>query len=247
MDPFVVIIPARYQSSRLPGKPLLEIAGQPMIAHVIDRAKESGAADIVVATDHVEIAETVRALGTRVCMTREDHASGTDRLAEVVVTERFADEQIVVNLQGDEPLMPPGLLQQVADLLGNEPRASIATLCTPITEPDELQNPNVVKVVTEYNGRALYFSRAPIPFDREGQIDQLQMVAQRHLGLYAYRAGFLKRYNTLPASPLERLEHLEQLRALQAGDWIQLAQAACLPGPGVDTIDDLLKVEAGLR
>ena len=247
MHAFVVIIPARYQSSRLPGKPLREIAGKPMIAHVIDRAKESGADDIVVATDHTEIAKTVRSLGTRVCMTRDDHISGTDRLAEVVIAEQFADDQIVVNLQGDEPLMPAALLEQVVGLLDNEPRAAIATLSTAIPDSDALNDPSVVKVVTANNGRALYFSRAPIPWDREGNSPAHVITAQRHLGLYAYRANFLKRYNALPPSPLEQLEHLEQLRALQAGDWIQVAQANCLPGPGVDTFEDLLKVEAKLQ
>lgn len=247
MQPFIVIIPARYQSSRLPGKPLREIGGRPMIAHVIDRAKESGAADIVVATDHDDIADAVQQLGTRVCMTREDHVSGTDRLAEVVMQEQLADDVIVVNLQGDEPLMPAILLEQVNRLLETEPRAAISTLSTPIADLDELQNPNVVKVVTERNGRALYFSRAPIPWDREGDTPLLTTIAQRHLGLYAYRAGFLKRYGDLPASPLEQLEHLEQLRALQAGEWIQVAQASLLPGPGVDTMDDLRVVEAQLQ
>lgn len=247
MHPFIVIIPARYQSSRLPGKPLREIGGRPMIAHVIDRAKESGAADIVVATDHDDIASAVQQLGTRVCMTREDHVSGTDRLAEVVMQEQLADDVIVVNLQGDEPLMPAILLEQVKRLLEIEPRASISTLSTPIADLDELQNPNVVKVVTEGNGRALYFSRAPIPWDRDGNSPLLTTLAQRHLGLYAYRAGFLKRYGDLPASPLEQLEHLEQLRALQAGEWIQVAQASRLPGPGVDTMDDLRVVEAQLQ
>lgn len=247
MHPFIVIIPARYQSSRLPGKPLREIGGRPMIAHVIDRAKESGAADIVVATDHDDIADAVQQLGTRVCMTREDHVSGTDRLAEVVMQEQLADDVIVVNLQGDEPLMPAILLEQVNRLLETEPQAAISTLSTPIADLDELQNPNVVKVVTERNGRALYFSRAPIPWDREGNSSLLTTIAQRHLGLYAYRAGFLKRYGDLPASPLEQLEHLEQLRALQAGEWIQVAQASLLPGPGVDTMDDLRVVEAQLQ
>lgn len=247
MHPFIVIIPARYQSSRLPGKPLREIGGRPMIAHVIDRAKESGAADIVVATDHDDIASAVQQLGTRVCMTREDHVSGTDRLAEVVMQEQLADDVIVVNLQGDEPLMPAILLEQVKRLLEIEPRASISTLSTPIADLDELQNPNVVKVVTEGNGRALYFSRAPIPWDRDGNSPLLTTLAQRHLGLYAYRAGFLKRYGDLPASPLEQLEHLEQLRALQAGEWIHVAQASRLPGPGVDTMDDLRVVEAQLQ
>lgn len=247
MIPFVVIIPARYHSSRLPGKPLREIRGRPMIAHVLDRAVESGAVEIIVATDHAEIAATVKNLGMRVCMTREDHASGTDRLAEVVVTEEIDDAQIIVNLQGDEPLMPADLLAQVATLLHKQPRASIATLSTEMTDIQTFMDPNVVKVVTDQTGRALYFSRAPIPWERNDQRTRQLVAAQRHLGLYAYRAGFLRRYSTLPTSPLEQLEQLEQLRALQAGEWIQVAKAVSLPGPSVDTPEDLATVEDALK
>lgn len=246
MIPFSVIIPARYQSSRLPGKPLRDIAGRPMIAHVLDRARESGASNIIVATDHVGIAQVVEALGAKVCMTREDHLSGTDRLAEVVDREGFSESDIVVNLQGDEPLMPASLLTQVADLLHKKPQASIATLSSPMPDSQMLEDSNIVKVVTTHHGRALYFSRAPIPWDRSQRSGYSLQVAQRHLGLYAYRADFLKRVAALPPSPLEALEQLEQLRALQAGEWIEVAEAICPPGQGVDTIDDLKRVEAML-
>ena len=244
MIPFIVIIPARYQSTRLPGKPLREIAGRPMIAHVIDRARESGASRIIVATDHAGIAQVVEGLGARVCMTRDDHFSGTDRLAEVVDIAGLSGTDIVVNLQGDEPLMPAPLLDQVAGLLHEKPQASIATLSSPMTEAAMMDDPNIVKVVATHHGRALYFSRAPIPWDRSQSNSNALQAAQRHLGLYAYRADFLKRVAMLPPSPLEQLEQLEQLRALQAGEWIEVAEAIRPPAQGVDTLEDLQRVEA---
>ena len=245
--PFTVIIPARYGSTRLPGKPLLALAGEPVIAHVWRRARDSGAARVIVATDDERIAETVTDMAGEVCLTRADHQSGTDRLAEVVARLDLPAEAIVVNLQGDEPLMPPELLKQVANMLAAEPRAAIATLAAPVEDIDMLHDPHAVKLIADAEGRALYFSRAPIPWDREGAPARQLQAARRHLGVYAYRAGFLQRYPTLPPSPLEALEQLEQLRALAAGEWIQVAEAAVEPGHGIDTAADLMTAEARIR
>ncbi|MDR9405983.1 MAG: 3-deoxy-manno-octulosonate cytidylyltransferase [Spiribacter sp.] len=248
MSAFTVMIPARFAASRLPGKPLRELAGRPIITHVCERAHESGAERVIVATDDPRIADAVGHQAVEVFMTHTDHRSGTDRLAEVVTTEQLADDQIIVNLQGDEPLMPPRLLEQVARSLGQAPRAAMATLATPIGDSAEHTNPNVVKVVSDHHGRALYFSRAPIPHERAALADQPHgPQAMRHLGIYAYRVSFLRRYASLPASPLEALEQLEQLRALQAGEWIQVTQADQLPGPGIDTEADLQAAEAQLN
>lgn len=244
MSAFTIIIPARHGASRLPGKPLREIAGAPMIRHVWERARESGAERVIVATDDARIAEAVQAFGGEARMTRSDHASGTDRLAEVARAEALAPETVVVNLQGDEPLMPPALLAQVAGMLEAAPAAAMATLATPVRDAAELENPNVVKVVAAADGRALYFSRAPIPWDRDGRAAERLAAARRHLGIYAYRVAFLQRYPTLAPAPLERLEQLEQLRALANGEHIQVADAATLPGPGVDTAEDLKRVAA---
>ncbi|PWG63230.1 3-deoxy-manno-octulosonate cytidylyltransferase [Sediminicurvatus halobius] len=242
MTAFTVIIPARYGASRLPGKPLRQIAGAPMIRHVWERARESGAERVLVATDDARIADVVSAFGGEARLTSADHASGTDRLAEVAAREALAGESIVVNLQGDEPLMPPTLLAQVAEVLAMAPDAAMATLATPLGDSAELDNPNVVKVVTGTDGRALYFSRAPIPWDRDGAPAERLALARRHLGIYAYRVAFLHRYPGLPATALERLEQLEQLRALANGERIQVADARTSPGPGVDTPEDLERV-----
>ncbi|MDR9455025.1 MAG: 3-deoxy-manno-octulosonate cytidylyltransferase [Spiribacter salinus] len=247
MTSFTVIIPARYGSTRLPGKPLLPLAGRPVIAHVWQRAIDSGADRVIVATDDSRIADAVKPLGGQVCLTRGDHPSGTDRLAEVVAREGMDADTIIVNLQGDEPLMPPALLAQVADALAKEPRAAMATLCAPITDTDSLHDPHTVKVLRDHRGRALYFSRAPIPWDREGKTGLQLAAARRHLGIYAYRSGFLARYVGIPASPLEQLEQLEQLRALEAGEWIQVVDAITTPGPGIDTAADLLAAEKQLN
>lgn len=247
MTAFTVVIPARYGASRLPGKPLRELAGAPMIRHVWERARESGAGRVLVATDDRRIADAVAAFGGEARLTAPDHASGTDRLAEVAATEALAGESIVVNLQGDEPLMPPTLLAQVAEVLAAAPDAAMATLATAIADAAELANPNVVKVVTGSDGRALYFSRAPIPWDRDGRPSERLAAARRHLGIYAYRVAFLHRYPTLPPTALERLEQLEQLRALASGERIQVADARSAPGPGVDTAEDLERVADLLR
>jgi len=241
---FLVIIPARYASERLPGKPLREIAGKTMIQHVYERAMASGAAGVVVATDDERIEKTVKSFGGDVCMTASTHRSGSERLAEVVALRGYPDEQIIVNLQGDEPMMPPELIRQVAqDLHGNR-EADLATLCSRIHSAAELFDPHAVKVVLDAAGYALYFSRAPIPWDRDAfaiATDQLSENSEhyRHVGLYAYRAGYLTYYTALPPSPLERLESLEQLRVLWHGGRIHVAVAERSPGHGVDTPADL--------
>ncbi len=241
---FRVVIPARWGSSRLPGKPLAVLAGQPMIYHVHRLALDAGATEVLVATDDDRIRLACEAFGAMVEMTSIEHASGTDRLAEVAKRRSFAPRDIVVNLQGDEPLMPPALVAQVAALLEHTPQADIATLSTPITRREDYLDPNVVKVVSRDDGAALYFSRAPIPWHRDGagadiSSQQAFLGAQRHLGLYAYRSEALQGIAALPASPLEIAEKLEQLRAMQAGFRIQVAVASVLPGPGVDTPADL--------
>lgn len=246
---FHVIIPARYASSRLPGKPLLPIAGKPMLQHVYERAQSCGAATVVVATDDQRIADAVAGFGGQVCMTSSEHQSGTDRLAEASAQLGLAEEAVVVNLQGDEPQMPPELLQQVAALLADHPQADMATLSTRIHTAAELFDPHVVKVISNARGEALYFSRAVIPWDRDAfavTTEELPAAAlhYRHLGIYAYRAGFLARYSALTSCELERMESLEQLRVLWHGGTIQVAEARCVPGHGVDTMADLERVRA---
>ncbi len=249
---FRVVIPARHAASRLPGKPLLPLAGRPMIAHVHDCARQSGAQSVIIATDDARIEAAATAFGAEVRMTADTHRSGTDRLAEVVASEGWPDETIVVNLQGDEPLMPPACIRQVAEALAAHADADVATLCTPIHHPAELFDPHVVKVVRDARERALYFSRAPIPWHRDefaGDPDTLPADTPflRHIGLYAYRAGFLRDYVTADPAPLELAESLEQLRVLWYGGRIVVPVAAALPGPGVDTPDDLARVERILR
>lgn len=244
---FIIAIPARYQSSRLPGKPLLEIGGKPMIQHVYEQASSSGATAVIVATDDDRIKDSCESFGARVCMTRTDHTSGTERLAEVAEQLGWSDDQIVVNLQGDEPMMPATLVRQVAADLEQFKQASIATLMTPITGSEEHFDPNVVKVVTDSDGYALYFSRAPIPWARDQYCLEPGKVAEsayRHLGLYAYRSQFLRIYPTLNPSVFEKVESLEQLRALHHGYRIHLSIASELPGRGVDVEEDLEAVRA---
>lgn len=243
-----IVIPARYASSRLPGKPLIEIAGRPMLAWVVERARRTQASEVIVATDDERIAAVARALSVSVEMTAVHHASGTDRIAEVATRRGWLDEDVVVNLQGDEPTMPAALVEQVARLLQDHPTAAIATLSTPIGDLAALRDPNVVKVVTDRAGRALYFSRAPIPWDRDDPQRSAAGVsaAHRHLGLYAYRVGALRRLASSPPSPLETLEKLEQLRALDLGLEIRVAQAMALPGPDVNTPEDLARAAAAL-
>jgi 3-deoxy-manno-octulosonate cytidylyltransferase (CMP-KDO synthetase) len=242
---FRIAIPARYGSSRLPGKPLMQLAGKPMLEHVWLRACESGADEVVVATDDDRIAEAAAGFGAEVCMTRADHASGTDRLAEVATTRGWSDDAIIVNLQGDEPLTPPGALARVASDLAAWTDASIATLATPISDPALVADPNVVKVVVDEAGFALYFSRAPIPYRRPGS-GAHDPPDRRHIGIYAYRGGFLRRYGELSPSPLERAEQLEQLRAMANGYRIHVSDTEWSPAGGVDVAEDLARVEAAL-
>ncbi len=248
---FRVVIPARYASTRLPGKPLRLLAGKPMIQHVYERARASGAAGVVIATDDERIRDVARAFGATVCMTAADHRSGTDRIAEVASRENFAPDEVVVNLQGDEPLVPEALIRQVAENLAARPDASIATLSARLSTVAELFDPNVVKVVSDAAGFALYFSRAPIPWDRDRFGKETRAGALsgywRHIGMYAYRARFLKAYQQWPPCGLEQVESLEQLRALWHGHRIHVAEALADSVPGVDTEDDIARVEALLR
>lgn len=253
LPPFNVVIPARFGATRLPGKPLLTIAGRTLIERVLQRARASAAAEVVIATDDPRIAAVASALGADLAMTRADHASGSERIAEVVAARGWPEGTIVVNVQGDEPCLPAGLIDQVAGALAADPKADMATLATPITDAAELFDPNCVKLVTGADGAALYFSRAPIPWQRGafGPGQPPAVLPQdtpflRHLGLYAYRAGFLGRYVRWPASPLELAESLEQLRVLWHGGRIAVALATARPGPGVDTAEDLARAAAWL-
>lgn len=245
--PFSVVIPARYASSRFPGKPLADIAGKPMVVRVASQAIKSGAREVIVATDHPEIARVVKAHGFEVMMTRLDHATGTDRLAEVAAKRRFGVRHVVVNVQGDEPLIPPALIRSVAASLTAHPSAAIATACYPIKTAAEFANSNVVKVVLDKAGYALYFSRAPIPYARDAfanGIHQLppDLPAYRHLGIYAYRCGFLNIFNKMRPVFIEKFEALEQLRAMAYGHRISVAITRSAPHPGVDTPADLARI-----
>lgn len=245
---FKVVIPARFASTRLPGKPLLDLGGKPMVVRVAERAALSGAAEVLVATDDAAVEAAVRAYGIDVLLTRADHPSGTDRLAEVVALRGWAPETLVVNVQGDEPLIDPGLVARTAHQLAAS-GAAIATVAHPIVDAADFFNPNVVKVVCRADGDALYFSRAPIPYARDhfareggGETLPAEFPALRHVGLYAYRASFLQAYATLAPSPLERFESLEQLRALWHGYRISVALSDEMPAPGVDTPEDAARV-----
>lgn len=243
---FTVIIPARYASSRLPRKPLLDICGKPMIQHTWQQAIQAGATRVIIATDHPEILQVATNFGAEVCLTSENHNSGTERLAEVVEKMAISDDEVIVNVQGDEPLIPPIIINQIAENLIKS-NANMATLAVKLTTKEELFNPNVVKTLSDKNGFALYFSRAPIPYGRDFFADcDDKFVAQqnylRHIGIYAYRAGFIKQYVNWVPTPLEQLESLEQLRALWYGERIHLDIAKQAPEVGVDTQEDLDKV-----
>lgn len=239
---FHILIPARLASTRLPRKPLADLAGRPLVVRVCERAEAAGAASVHVATDSEEIAEVVRAAGHGVVMTRSEHATGTDRLAEAAGQLGLSAQEIVVNLQGDEPEMPADCLVQVAGLLGRHPDAPMATLWRSLDSEAEWRNPNVVKLVVGRSGQALYFSRGPVPHVRDGGWPESE--ARAHLGLYAYRVAALVEWASLPPAALERLESLEQLRALSAG-WTILAERAVAPVPaGIDTPDDLAAARA---
>lgn len=247
---FVVVIPARFESSRLPGKVLADIAGKPMIQWVVEKALASGAEQVIVATDNDEVARVVESFGGEVCKTRADHQSGTERLAEVMETYQFADDQVIVNVQGDEPFIPVENIAQVAANLSNQSQARMATLAMAITDVAEALNPNAVKVLCDKSGYAMYFSRATIPYDRErflnnDNIDEIGDFYLRHIGIYAYRAGFIKDYVQWPTSQLEQIESLEQLRVLWQGEKIHVAVAKTrLEVEGVDTPEDLEKARA---
>nr|VFJ90211.1 MAG: 3-deoxy-manno-octulosonate cytidylyltransferase (CMP-KDO synthetase) [Candidatus Kentron sp. H]VFJ92398.1 MAG: 3-deoxy-manno-octulosonate cytidylyltransferase (CMP-KDO synthetase) [Candidatus Kentron sp. H]VFJ98988.1 MAG: 3-deoxy-manno-octulosonate cytidylyltransferase (CMP-KDO synthetase) [Candidatus Kentron sp. H] len=247
---FTIVIPARYASTRLPGKPLLAIAGKPMLEHVHAHALASGAARVIIATDDERIRTAALGFGAEVRMTSPAHASGTERIAEVVAILKEPDHGIVVNVQGDEPLLPPGLMRQVARDLSDHPGGDVATLCERITDGETLFDPAVVKVVMDWKGDALYFSRAPIPWDRDHfatRPDALPPegahgpVYHRHIGIYAYRAAFLRDYAARPHCPLEKVEALEQLRVLYDGGKIHVGKAVEPPGFGVDTPADLMR------
>jgi 3-deoxy-manno-octulosonate cytidylyltransferase (CMP-KDO synthetase) len=254
--PFRIVIPARYASTRLPGKPLADICGKPMIVRVLERVSSAGAQEVCVATDHAGVRDAVLAAGGEVVMTRADHPSGTDRLAEVAMLRGWNEDDIVVNVQGDEPLIDPAVIAAVAAGLAADAESAIATAAHALGGMDEAFNPNVVKVVCDAAGRALYFSRAPIPWARDafaagrdalpGGLPQgLPML--RHVGLYAYRAGFLRCHAELAPSPIEQWEALEQLRALWHGYRIRVLELAAAPPAGVDTPEDLARVRQSFR
>jgi 3-deoxy-manno-octulosonate cytidylyltransferase (CMP-KDO synthetase) len=250
---FYVVIPARYASTRLPAKPLKEIAGKPMIQHVYERACESAAAGVIIATDDERIESAAKSFGARVVMTSPDHNSGTDRLQEVTSKLGLLPTDIVVNVQGDEPLIPPAVINQVANNLATNNFASVATLSEPIHNLEDFRNPNIVKVVADQMGRALYFSRAPIPWPRDyfaqaNVVDlPAQFPAQRHIGIYAYRIALLDRFVTWPQAQLEKIESLEQLRVLANGESIHIDEACTQVPGGVDTEADLLRIKALLE
>lgn len=243
---FKAVIPARYASTRLPGKPLLDIAGRPMVIRVADQALKSGAAAVIIASDDDRVLQLAKAFHIQALMTRESHASGTDRIAEVVQSLAWADDEIVVNVQGDEPLIDPQLIHEVAQTLARNQQAVMATACHLIHTKADLLNPNYVKVVFDAEGHALYFSRAPIPYPRDAASDEA-IEAYRHIGIYAYRVSFLKQYAQLAATRLEKIECLEQLRVLHHGFKIAVAVTANIPAGGVDTQQDLDHVRALLQ
>lgn len=250
--PFRIVIPARHASTRLPAKPLADICGKPMIVRVLERVRAAGAVEVCVATDHEGVRDAVLAAGGEVVMTRPDHPSGTDRLAEVALLKGWGEDDIVVNVQGDEPLIDPRIVSAVAESLAADPQAAIATAAHALASADEAFNPNVVKVVCDAAGRALYFSRAPIPWARDAFAQSRDTLPAglpmlRHVGLYAYRVSFLRRYAALAPSPLEHWEALEQLRALWHGYRIQVLELASAPAAGVDTPEDLERVRQSFR
>jgi 3-deoxy-manno-octulosonate cytidylyltransferase (CMP-KDO synthetase) len=257
--PFIAVVPARLASTRLPNKPLADIGGKPMVVRVAERARESGASHVLVATDSGLVVDAARDHGIEVMMTRPDHPTGTDRLAEVATRLAWPDDAIVVNVQGDEPLIDPQLVRDVAALLAAHPECAIATAAHPIHDPADVFNPNVVKVVLDAESRALYFSRAPIPWTRDAwqshwpdvsALSRLSAVPEnvlRHIGLYAYRAKFLRTFPSLAQAPIESAEALEQLRALWHGERIAVRVTQDAPPPGVDTPADLERVRALFR
>lgn len=245
MGDFAVVIPSRYASTRLPGKPLIDIGGTPMIQHVYERGIESRASDVVIATDDDRIADVAEGFGATVCMTSAEHASGTDRIAEVADIMDWADDKVVVNLQGDEPSMPAALIDQCAGLL-DDASADIATLASTFLSDEDFSSPNCVKVICDVNRHAIYFSRAAIPFAREGDMKAARAAALHHHGIYAYRCGVLRQFVAAEPSQLEVHEQLEQLRALSLGMTIAVGVPSVRPGVGVDVEADIAAAEAAL-
>ncbi|AEW44647.1 3-deoxy-manno-octulosonate cytidylyltransferase [Serratia symbiotica str. 'Cinara cedri'] len=241
---FIVIIPARYASTRLPAKPLIDINGIPLVVRVMNQAHKSGANRVIVAVDHPEVAKIVQAAGGEICMTRIDHQSGTERLAEVIEVYNFPDDQIIVNLQGDEPLISPLIIRNMVENLITS-SISIVTLATPINSAEDALNPNVVKAVIDNQGYALYFSRAPIPWNFNRLTLSQDFICDallRHIGIYAYRAGFIRRYISWQPSQLEQIESLEQLRILWYGEKISVAVTKVTVAVGIDTLEDLQRI-----
>lgn len=245
MSGFAVVIPSRYASTRLPGKPLIDIGGKPMIQNVYERGAESQAAEVVVATDDERIAAVAEGFGATVCMTSAEHSSGTDRIAEVADVMNWDDDKVVVNLQGDEPSMPAALIDQCAGLL-DDASVDIATLASPFLNDDDFANPNCVKVVCDINQHAIYFSRATIPFARNGDVTAAREVALHHHGIYAYRCGVLRRFVAAEPAALEVNEQLEQLRALSLGMTIAVGVPGTRPGVGIDVAEDIARAERDL-
>lgn len=248
MSDYKIVIPARYGSSRLPGKPLIQLAGKPMIQHVYERAVETGVSEIVIATDDQRIFDAAVAFGADVVMTREDHENGTERIAEVAEKLNWLDSDVIVNLQGDEPLIPRSLVELTAKGLLDNPIAGMSSLCTPVNDARDAFDPNVVKAVLDNDGFAMYFSRASIPWDRDGYKASLSEVTKvapvyRHIGMYGYRVSFLKGYMNMEQTALEQAECLEQLRALCYGVKIHMSVIDEPPGHGVDTQEDVSRVE----
>lgn len=243
---YTIVIPARYASTRFPGKPLVDIAGKTMLQRVYKQCKKTKASNIIIATDDQRIADVARDFGAEVCITEIEHQSGTARIGEVIQKMGLKSQEIIVNVQGDEPFIPPAIVDQVANNMSLYTEADMATLAVPITDAEEVFNPNAVKVVTDKNGYALYFSRAPIPYDRDGFANQ-ETVTEinnnylRHIGIYAYRAEFVRQYLNWPASPIEQAESLEQLRVLWHGEKIHVGIATETPLSGIDTPEDLTK------
>ena len=241
----IAIIPARYASTRLPGKPLLDICGKPMLQRVYEQAQKSSMDRVVIATDDQRIFNLMSELGCETFMTSTKHQSGTDRLAEVALKLQLAADDIVVNVQGDEPLIPPELIDQVANLLINNQQSKMSTLSTAITEEKMLTDPNIVKVVSNQKGEAVYFSRAAIPWDRDNNVkEKFSGLYQRHIGIYGYRVEFLQQFSQWPTCALELTECLEQLRVLWQGEKIQIAEAVTIPAEGIDTMNDLINIRA---
>lgn len=252
MSDYKIVIPARYASSRLPGKPLIDLAGKPMVQHVYERALEAGVSEVLVATDDERIRAAVEGFGGRVIMTSPDHENGTERIAEVALAMGWDDDTVIVNLQGDEPLIPKSLIEQTADGLLQNPDAGMSSVCTPITTAHDAFDPNVVKVVLNKRSFALYFSRASIPWDRDlYKVSREQvtgrMAVYRHIGMYGYRVSFLKAYGSMETCTLEQTESLEQLRALWYGVGIHMTVIDQAPGHGIDTPDDVARVTALLQ